>query len=245
MITEWSQALKNLLLPIFCKHCGIRLLTEENGFFCPDCWEGSPRVTRPFCTGCGKPHPGMAGFGSRANFPCVACREEPKPHIDTIRAAARFEDAIEQAIKLFKFSGKRRLAGPLSELLEAFILEEMADYACDLVIPVPLHPVRQRDRGYNQSLLLADQILPLFPGARLDQSLKRIRPTRTQSRLSGKERAANVQGAFAVVGDPPKGQRILLVDDVVTTAGTVTECARVLRKAGASHVDVLAVALTP
>jgi ComF family protein len=113
------------------------------------------------------------------------------------------------------------------------------------VIPVPLYKVRYRERGFNQSRLLAQEVLPVLPAAKLDESLRRIRPTKVQSRLhSEAERRENVRGAFAVVdGSHLAESTILLVDDVVTTGGTIAECALVLREAGAATVDVLAAAL--
>ncbi len=240
---EWALALKNLFLPIFCKQCGLRLLTEENGFFCPTCWDASPRIQRPFCTRCGRPHPGAVGFGTLSNFPCAACRERPSRHIRRVYGAAVYDAAIAEAIKWFKFRNRPHLARPLGELLRDFAQREMEQDRYDLVTPVPLHRVRERTRGYNQSRLLAEQVLPAFGSAALDVSLKRIRPTRTQSHLSEHERAANVRGAFAVLGDSCRGKRVLLVDDVVTTHCTVAECAAALRRAGAVEVDVLAVAL--
>ena len=242
--TSWFGSFKNVFFPIFCKQCGVRLLTEDNGYFCPDCWDSSPRVTRPFCTACGKPHQQMVGYGAQSNFPCAACREKPNRQIRRVFAPALFEDAVAQAIKLFKFRGRERLAAPLGELLATFVLEELEPDQYDLLVPVPLHKVRLRARGFNQSRLLAVEIAPLFPKATLDESLQRIRPTRTQSRLRGPHRQSNVRGAFAVVGGGCQGKHVLLVDDVVTTMGTVTECAAALRRAGAASVDVLAVALT-
>jgi ComF family protein len=239
----WLRTLKGLIFPIFCKECGVRLHTEENGFFCPACWERSPRIERPFCTGCGRPHQQMVGLGARGNFPCAQCRAKPNRHIRRTFAPAIYDGAVAEAIKLLKFGGRERLAGPLSEMLVEFAQAEMEPEAYDLLVPVPLHKVRQRARGFNQSKLLAEQILPIFPTAVIDESLKRIRPTRTQSKLQGTDRHSNVRGAFAVFGDTCKGKTILLVDDVVTTTGTVTECARALRRAGAGAVDVLAVAL--
>jgi len=239
----WTLTLKNLLLPIFCKACGMRLLDEENGFFCPTCWEASPRIERPCCSRCGRPHEQMVGYGARANFPCSACRDRPNRHIGRVFGAARYEGAVEQAIKLLKFHDKPRLVRPLGELLTSFAEEEMDGAAYDLLVPVPLHRVRLRARGFNQSALLAAAVLPFFPQATLDESLRRIRPTRTQSKLQGSARRGNVRGAFAVLGDTVKGKRVLLVDDVVTTMGTVTECAAALRRAGARSVDVLTVAL--
>jgi competence protein ComFC len=239
----WGLTLKNLFLPIFCKQCGVRLLTEENGFFCPDCWESSPKIERPFCIKCGRPHERMVGLGERSNFPCAECRDRPNPHIRQIVAPALYASVVETAIKLLKFNGRERLAGPLAEWMRETALQELNPDEYDLVTPVPLHKVRRRERGFNQSELLARGVLPIFPNARLDMSLSRIRPTRTQSRLTGPERGTNVRGAFAVIGPDLGNAKVLLVDDVVTTSETVTECAAALRRAGAYRVDVLAAAL--
>lgn len=242
-MSGWALAAKNIFLPQFCKMCGVRLLTEENGFFCPTCWEGAPRIERPVCSHCGRPHPPMVGFGTKSNFPCADCRDKPNPHIRRVHGAMRFDGPVEEAIKLLKFGGRERLAGPLGELLRDYAGEEMDSHGYDVITPVPLHKVRHRARGYNQSELLAREVLPSFPNARLDLSLTRIRPTRTQSKLQGGARKSNVRGAFAVLDADLKGKRVLLVDDVVTSAGTVSECARALGRVGAEVVDVLALAL--
>lgn len=241
---DWVLDLKNLFLPIFCKACGVRLLTEENGFFCPFCWESSPRIERPFCTGCGRPHESMIGYGARNNFPCATCREHPLPHLRRIYGAALFEGPVAEAVKLLKFQGKVRLAQPLGALLVELARTELDRDTYDYLVPVPLHSVRERARGFNQSRLLAQEALAAFPNARLEESLRRIRPTRTQSKLNGPDRTANVRGAFAVIGDKIARKKVLLVDDVVTTGGTVTECAAALQRAGAQVIDVLAVALS-
>lgn len=238
-----ALTLKNLFLPVFCKQCGLRLQTEDNGFFCPGCWEASPLVERPFCSVCGRPHEGMVGFGSLANFPCAVCRAAPPRHLRRIHGAARYEGAVAEAIRLFKFRDKRSLAGPLAELMRAFAEAEMEPERYDALVPVPLHRVRERARGYNQSTLLAEALLPAFPNAALDTSLKRIRPTRTQSRLSGSDRKGNVRGAFAVIGDSLRGKTVLLIDDVVTTSTTVSACGEAIARAKAASVDVLCAAL--
>lgn len=199
----------------------------------------------PFCTICGQPHPAAIGYETRPNYPCAECRNRKRPSFRRIYGAAVYGDAIETAIKLLKFSGKQSLAKPLGEIMMAFAREEMACDAYDLLIPVPLHAVRERDRGFNQSRLLANQILTTFPNARLDESLRRIRPTRVQSRLTNpEERRRNVGGAFEVQENPAlDGKTVLLIDDVVTTGGTINECAAALQKARVKHVDVLATAL--
>jgi len=243
VLGEWWVTVKNLLLPVFCKVCGVRLLTEENGAFCPGCWEAIPRIAPPFCTGCGKPHEAVLGYGIPNNFPCQACREKPNPHIGRIYGAALYVDALELAVKTFKFHDRPMLSGALGELMATFAESYMDCRAYDFLVPVPLHKVRLRHRGYNQSALLAAQLAPLFAPAVVDESLWRIRPTRTQSRLQAKARRQNVRGAFAVKGNPYEGASVLLIDDVVTSAGTVTECAKALRRSGARRVDVFATAL--
>ncbi len=246
-IASWISTIKNLVLPIFCQSCGLRLLTDENGFFCPTCWEASRRIDRPFCTVCGRPQVVAVGTGGGPNFACGPCgQRKPNAPIRRIVAPAIYGDAIGEAIRLFKFHGKRRLAGPLAEVMVEFAEQELDCAFYTQIVPVPLFRVRERERGFNQSTLLARAIRPTFPNAVLATTLQRIRPTRVQSRLkSADARRKNVLGAFAATNDGLiREQRVLLIDDVVTTGGTVTECARVLRAAGAESVDVFATALT-
>jgi len=243
---DWTLAIRNLLLPVYCKQCGDRILTDENGYFCPTCWEMSPRIERPFCPVCGRPHPAGVGLGTRSNFRCGPCSAstQDQPY-RRILGAAIYGETVEEAIKLFKFYDKPRLAGPLGQLMAEMAAEELDCGSYAYVIPVPLYKVRYRERGFNQSQLLAKEVLPSLPNAALDESLRRIRPTRVQSTLGSEaERRENVRDAFAVEGGAHlAGTTVLLVDDVVTTGGTVAECARVLRTAGAATVDVLAAAL--
>jgi ComF family protein len=242
---DWTLTLKNLFLPIFCRECGVALLTEENGFFCPRCWSKPERIERPYCTGCGRPHRERIGFGITDNFLCAECRTTgPRPYRYAF-AACDYDGAIAEAIKLLKFGDRPRLAGPLAEEAVRFIEREVNPSVYSAVVPVPLHRVRRRWRGFNQAELLAERLMPVFSAARLSGSLVRIRPTRAQSGLDDTaSRRANVRGAFAVAPDASfKGQTVLLVDDVMTTGGTMAECARALKRAGAETVDVLAVAV--
>jgi len=244
-MADWALTFKNLCFPIFCKQCHVRLLTEDNRFFCPTCWEGSPRIERPFCPSCGRPHPAGIGLGLRSNFFCGPCSTRGKQPIRRVLAPARYDQAIELAIKLLKFYDKPLLAVPLGELMRSCSEQELDCAEYDFVIPVPLHRVRYRARGFNQAELLAKELLPAFPNARLDTSLARIRPTHVQSRLNtDTERRSSVKRAFAIASAPHlAGSRVLLVDDVVTTGATVSECAVALKNTGVATVDVLAAAL--
>ncbi|HUW60503.1 MAG TPA: double zinc ribbon domain-containing protein [Candidatus Bathyarchaeia archaeon] len=244
MLASWVLTLRNVLLPMFCRQCGERILTEENMCFCPACWQQSPRVTRPFCTICGRPHTGAVGFGTASNFPCADCRATQARPFRRMYGAALYQDAVQEAIKLFKFNDRRKLAKPLGAIMADFAQAEIPLDEYHLIVPVPLHRVRRRARGFNQSELLARELLPIFPNARLDLSLYRIRPTRVQSLTATlAQRKANIIGAFAVQGDVLKGKTVLLIDDVVTTGVTTGECARAMARAGAANVDVFAAAL--
>ena len=245
MPEAWTLTFNNLFFPIFCRQCQYPLLTQENGYFCPECWALSTRLEPPFCTVCGRPQAARLGFGAVENFPCPACRAAPAPPYRRVFGAVAYEGAIAEAIKLLKFHDRGRIAHLLAEIMAAFAEREMNCGQYDDLVPVPLHRVRRRARGFNQAQLLAKELLPLFPRARLNQSLSRIRPTRTQSTIKDhKERLQNVVGAFAVDREENfDGRTVLLIDDVVTSGGTVSECAHALLRAGAVHVDVLVAAL--
>ena len=108
----------------------------------------------------------------------------------------------------------------------------------DVLVPVPLHPRRERERGYNQAALLAD-VIGRSSGLDVARGLERTRPTLPQARLSGSERRSNILGAFSLGRDDVAGERVVLVDDVCTTAATLEECAGILRQAGAVRVSAL------
>lgn len=147
-----------------------------------------------------------------------------------------YEGLLAEAINHLKFHGLKRLAKPLGRLLLNFDLSGM-----DGVVPVPLSIKRLRERGFNQSLLFARVISREKKFPLLMDILFKKKETPPQTRLSGKERLLNLRNAFKVKGDI-RGLRLLLVDDVMTTGATVTECSKQLMKAGAKEVIVLALA---
>lgn len=242
----WKLTLKNLLFPIFCKQCGLRLLTDENGFFCATCWELPERIERPFCSTCGRPHPKRVGLDVQDHYPCAKCnaRTDDIPYRHVFAATA-YEGAAAEAVKLLKFHERRWIVRAMCEELERVIENELIPEHYTLLTPVPLHPVRLRHRGFNQALLLAEGLIEQFPKAEVSTALQRIRPTEVQSRITDpKARKSNVKGAFAVDREVDlTGHRILLLDDVVTSGGTALECAKALQRAGAESVDVLTFAL--
>ncbi|MBN2123035.1 MAG: ComF family protein [Deltaproteobacteria bacterium] len=148
-------------------------------------------------------------------------------------------------IQQYKYNGKSHLAAIFGPLLASFAANWLKDLTSPLVIPVPLHPKRLRERGFNQSLLLARPVKDAL-SADLDVfCLRRTRPTRPQTGLKSHQRRRNLRGAFGVVKKKAvKGRNVILVDDVSTTGTTLNECARVLKRAGADQVFGLVLAKT-
>jgi ComF family protein len=156
------------------------------------------------------------------------------------KAICRFSGPIRTAIHGFKYQNKTYLAKTLISLMERSPLRfGINEY--DLLVPVPLHRNRLRQRGYNQSLLLAREVANRCHVTLNETILKRIQDSAPQTGLVGIKRQENVKGVFSLNGDPT-GKVILLIDDVLTTGATVNECARVLLKGGAEKVDVFTVA---
>jgi ComF family protein len=150
---------------------------------------------------------------------------------------------MREALHAFKFRGRRALAAPLGDLLAELAPPVLPGPAADLLVPVPLHPRRERERGFNQALLLARRLGRVWARQVGGDVLVRSVATRPQTDLSADERRANVRGAF-VLRHPEAvaGRHVVLVDDIMTTGATAAECAACLRRAGAASVGVLTVA---
>jgi ComF family protein len=200
-----------------------------------------PRIDPPWCEVCGVPFPTFAPAASHAIAAgqCGLCTTR-RPAFTYARSAGLYEGTLREAVHAFKFAGKTALARVLTELAIEQCGEALRVLP-DVVVPVPLHRSRQRERGFNQSALLAAGIARRLAVPCSGPLLRRRRPTRAQSDLSAGERRANVRGAFVASGGVA-GRHVLVVDDVLTTGATVSECAHALLGAGAVTVGVLTVA---
>ena len=216
----------NLLFPITCVHCHAQVLERSWGGACPECWSSLIPLEPPFCIKCGEPAPAIEGL-------CGLCIKGE--HIfDFARSALLFTQTLREIIHHLKYSDRVSLAKPLGEILKQCLHREA--FAGEFIIPVPLHRSRQRERGFNQAELIANQLgLPVAPGI-----LKRRKNTPSQTGLSRNERKRNLASAFEVTREV-KG-RVIVVDDVYTTGSTMNEIARTLKRAGAERVEVLTVA---
>ena len=226
-----------LLFPRRCLVCRARLHYGSHNVICESCRDDVKSVGEQLCVSCGCELPKR---GRRENGWCGACLQHP-PHYTTARSVFLYEPPLPALLKAFKFDHDMVSLTGLKELLGDRNFGEYEE--CDLIIPVPLHNKRLRERGYNQSLLLAKTF---FPGC-LDKIstniLLRDRYTIPQTTLSGDKRRKNLVGAFVVHSqDELVGKSICLVDDVYTTGTTVNACSKVLRDAGAASVSVLTLA---
>lgn len=234
------QAMR-FVFPTNCATCDIPLTNDPIPYFCTSCWNAITPLPPPRCSRCNYPFPSPAATSHTPHQVCWSCRKRP-PSFTKAWTLYPYVTPLREALHLFKYRGKVVLAGPLARLI---IDQFPAWNSFDLVIPVPLHDHRLREREFNQSLLLADQIGHHF-GLRVScTDLVRIRSSPQQTTLRRKERLKNLRGVFAVPHPSSvRGKRILLIDDVLTTGTTVNECAKALRRAGSSDVYVLTLART-
>ena len=171
---------------------------------------------------------------------CMLCRLGMQG-FDAVYSYGSYEGTLRQLIHLFKYSGVRPLAHPFGRFLTQALPREAA---FDLIVPMPLHWFKQWQRGFNQSDLLAAEISRKW-NVPVRKVVRRQKTTAPQAGLTNAKRRANVRGAFRfAAGRRLDGLRVLLVDDVVTTGATASACARVLKRAGAAHVSLLALART-
>jgi len=230
-----------------CRLCGKNLIKEDQPFFCNHCWAGIRPIPLPVCPCCGEPFASSVAIEYSPGHLCGECRNRP-PAFDSARAAGYYQGVLVEAIRLFKYQAKTKLSRYLAarmydEARKIYDASGNLQGGFDAVLPVPLHPVRLKQREFNQALLLAHGLSRELGLPLLFDVLERSRWTRPQVELDGEERRKNVRKAFSVKRpEQVSGLRVLLVDDVYTTGATVNECAKVLKKAGAKAVHVMTLA---
>lgn len=240
LLTHLRDGLVALAYPASCRVCGATIDRYDDGVACGDCWSDAritPLFAEPVCDKCGLPL--AARMAGRRAFECGLCGALP---FNAARACGAYAGALEASILFLKSSP--HLCRRLRRLIARTFAEHREALAADVVVPVPLHPRRRRERGFNQAELIARVVarearLPLRA-----HLLARARPTeRHRAGMDERDRARSVAKAFRVTSpDFVTDTSILLVDDLFTTGSTLTAAARALLDAGARRVGVLTVA---
>lgn len=240
-LAETSDALVSVIFPAGCRICGKLLIDARRVPICQDCLSSFQPIPPLSCEICGRPLPGLTPQEREALL-CPACRDKTYA-FDRARSFALYEAPLVRAILLLKFEQIEPLGAWFAKRLTELVDNEGDKLAADVVVPVPLHRDRERERGYNQAALISQPL-----AKRLGLPHKAVLLMRTRARpdkriLSLEERWESVRGAFATrPGSQVDNLRVLLVDDVLTTGATLDACARALREAGAKSVIGLTVA---
>ncbi len=241
MFASLLNGLVDIVYPKTCLACKTRLkgVSSIDSLVCGQCWSKIKRNPPPFCHSCGR-H--LDGKNSVKNI-CLKCVRK-KSHFDRAFSPCIYEGTLKELIQEFKYNGKDYLGRTLSRLMIDFIKEYALPMDClDLVVPVPLHKTRLREREFNQARILSSCIAKEFNKKMLPDVLIRNRNTRTQTELGEDQRLSNVQDSFSVTKSGAiKGLNVLLVDDVLTTGATSSEAAQALKNSGANIVFVLTLA---
>ena len=238
IFNDFFHEISDTLFPPLCLTCSEVLRDGPREVFCSECRRQITFITGSRCPVCGLIFPDSPA----GHHHCASCLEN-KPWFTSARAAVAYDGVILDAIHQFKYGRNITTGTALASFLADFAFADMDFEIFDAIVPVPLHLQRLRERGFNQSLILARAIGGKY-GIKVDFSLlKRRKLTLTQTGLNKREREKNISGAF-VAGSPEKisGRNLILIDDVYTTGATINECAKTLIKAGASQVVVLTLA---
>ena len=231
------HALINLCFPPACLLCHARLASSR--VVCEPCAASMPRSGRPLCAQCGVTLPGAFD----ALVQCAECRRHP-PTFEAARAPWQYAGRTQDAIRQFKYHRRWRVGGWLAAEMARLAHSSFPTDDIALVVPVPLHWVKRRLKGFNPPESLAASIAQRLKIPQTSRALRRTRWTATQTRLSVAARFRNVRRAFRDKAPMVHDRSVLLIDDVLTSGATAHACAIALKEAGARQVFVLTAART-
>lgn len=224
---ELREKALDLFFPRRCVNCN-----RVGSLLCTQCQSKINRVVPPICEYCGR-----GGIDPTARR-CSSCEERPLS-IESIRAVGYHEGPLREAVHALKYNHLSGLAFPLGALVAQWMREN--SWTADAAIPVPLYPDRERERGYNQAVLIARAASMESGIVLLESGLVRVRPTRDQVGLDRASRRRNMEGAFQANDMTIRGKTIVVIDDVTTTGATLESCAIALYNSGAKRVRGLTV----
>ena len=240
-LRHWGGALASVLIPAPCGVCGELLESGQRIPICARCVAQFQPIGWHLCEHCGRPI--LSDFAAEISpLLCHMCRRGLY-EFDFARSFAPYGTVASRAILMLKYEQVIPLGEWFAHKLAELVRANPAGYAADVVVPVPLHAARFRERGYNQAELIARPLARLLGLPFKSYLLVRTKPRPDKLKLSTRERWTTVRGAYATrEGTQVDKLRVLLVDDVFTTGATLDACSRALRKAGAVRVAGLTVA---
>lgn len=233
--TTWNRFL-DLVYPsgLTCVNCGAELVAETRYNLCASCTEKLPNLAEHRCKICG------CEILNEADY-CNNCQRFDH-FFEANRAPLKYEGIATDLVKKLKFGNKQYIATELGKLMADEYL--LANYNCDIITFVPMSDKEKKERGFNQSELLAREVSKRL-NLPLSSALKKVKETDTQKQLTAKERRENLKEVFGIFDKSEvKGKIVLLIDDVFTTGATVNECSRILKKAGARQIYSLTACIT-
>jgi ComF family protein len=238
VIIEALNDVSDVIFPPQCLGCGEILHPHSRQLFCPDCNEKIKFITGNLCPVCGTIFPDSPA----PSHLCGNCLEN-KTYFSCARAVVSYETIILHAIHQFKYGNNISVGALLASFMADFSFPDVDFTDYSLIIPVPLHIKRLRQRGFNQSLILAKALTKKWQIPVNFSLLKRHKFTETQTGMNKTERKQNIKGAFEVRDKKNIADKnVILIDDVYTTGATINECAKTMIKAGAQKVTVLTLA---
>ncbi len=241
LLSEACDALTSIAIPAPCRLCGTLLTHSLRIPICQNCLDGFSRMPEKVCAVCGLPLPDMTAVQGE-KLKCAACRLGTYA-FDFARSFALYENEVVRAIILLKFERIEPLAKWFAERLAEIVAQNPEALIADVIVPVPLHRDREKERGYNQAELLSKPLAKLLRLPHQGVLLVRKRPRPAKLVLTLRERWMAVRGAFEIrPGSQVDNRRVLLLDDVMTTGATLDACSKALRDAGAKSVVALTVA---
>ncbi|MFY9590182.1 ComF family protein [Rickettsia endosymbiont of Halotydeus destructor] len=235
-ITKFYNYLIDYILPSRCLACSEIL--NSKGEFCSSCWGKLDFIAKPYCSSCGR----KLEIAILENFCCTRCYHN-KPNYDLARSLLKFNEYSKKIIHQFKYQDKTVFAKTFAKLLCNRYAKEIENI--DLIVPVPMNRFKRLLRMYNPAHILAQEIAKITGKNIKADTLIKAKWTKSQTFLSKKQRVNNIKNSikFNKKYEIAK-QKILLIDDVITTGTTIYECSKILRKAGANSIYVMTIAMT-
>ena len=232
-----EESFISLFLPAECKICSKPLKSSNRSFICEECWNKVEWLEPPYCSRCSKPFSPSETSPINSFSICAECKKNSL-YFKKVFVPTLYVGVMKKIIHIFKYERKRGVIRGIKKIMEIYFSQNHFPFSrLHLVVPIPLYRKKLKERGFNQAELLARIIAEYFNIKLSKNNLKKIKPTKSQTKLSASERIKNMKGAFIVKSKEEFcGKNILLVDDIYTTGATVKEAAKILKRVNTKEI---------